>query len=366
MSNLRHRKFRIVAKTRENALITSFLLEPKEADGWQAFTAGQFLTLQIPASEAPGHVLRNYTVSSSPSQAGTYRITVKREHGNSGSVQVGKGSGWLHEVAQEGDELTIAGPAGNFRLDMASPKAVLLLSGGVGLTPLVSMLHVLAHESDRPVYFVHACEHGGVHALESEVRALAQVRPGIHVKYFYRHPTDDDRKTGAFHFEGMITRQSLQSFLPLDDYEVYLCGPTPFMEAMYATLKGLGVPENSISYEFFGPGGRLGVSGQPQLSTPAAPVTPLEPESAREGFAITLLKSNTSLVWDEAQESLLSFLEDKGFNPEFSCRAGICGSCKSRLAEGSVEYFEDPLDDVADGEVLLCCARPTGPIVLDL
>jgi ferredoxin-NADP reductase len=227
---------------------------------------------------------------------------------------------------------------------------------------MVAMLHQLARHSDRRVLFLHACDNGAVHAMRDEVLQLVANRPGLAAHFCYRLPSDADRANGCFDSEGFVTRALLQELLCLDDYEFYLCGPPPFMQALYPTLRSLGVEKSRIAYEFFGPA--------TVLEAEAAPVTPApkpaNPATAGDTPSVTFRKSGISAAWDPKAQSLLVFAEEQGLTPEFSCRAGVCGSCKSHLVEGNVTYFEEPLDELAANEVLLCCARPTTAIVLDL
>ncbi len=361
----RFRPFEVVSKVRESATITSFRLAPLERQHWRPFEAGQFLTMRVPDRKG-GHVLRNYTVSSSPREEGSYRITVKREAAPSKDVPEGLSSCWLHDEIEPGAVLEIDPPRGAFRLDAASRRPVLLLSGGVGLTPTVSMLDVLARESDRPVWFIHACDGAAVHALRDEVERLAALRPGISVHFCYRFAEDGDLDAGRCHSTGFVSRATLQSLLPLDDYEVYMCGPPPFMQALYGILTGLGIGKERIAYEFFGPASLLSESGAApvQPETPPA-VTPVA-DADGDGLRIVLQKSGRSLAWDGKSESILAFLEAKGIEPAFSCRAGVCGTCEQGLVSGEVDYFEEPLDEMPADRVLLCCTRPKSSIVLDL
>lgn len=352
------RELKVVDKVRESAIITSFHLEPVDPDGWRPFEAGQFLIFRIPAPSGGDFVLRNYSVSCSPERHGSYRITVKREAAPAGDVPDGVGSCHLHDRIEVGDVLIGEGPRGDFVLDRESSRPVVLLSGGVGLTPLVSMLHALAG-SERKVFFIHACENGDVHALRDEVETVAASRPGVNIHFCYRFPTEADRKAHRHHSEGVVTREVLQSLLPLDDYDFYLCGPSPFMQAVHGLLRGLGVLRQRIAYEFFGPATLL---EQPAVPAP----TPVRTEIPAGAETVEFRKSGRTAIWDSAAESLLAFAEDQGLSPEFSCRAGICGTCKSRLISGEVEYFEEPLDELAPGEVLLCCSKPKGSIALDL
>lgn len=362
----RFRPFTVRRKVRESTTITSLYLEPIDPAGWRPFEAGQFLTIQIPHPKGGEPVVRNYTVSSSPGDEGVYRITVKRETGLTPDIANGIVSCWLHDTVEEGTVVHIDGPRGAFKLNKASRQPVILLSGGVGLTPTISMLKVLVRESDRPVWFVHACDEGSTHALREEVHTLAQERGGVHVHYCYRFPTTDDKKAGLFHSTGFITRETLQSLLPLDDYETYMCGPPPFMQAMYDLLLSLGVDKSKIAYEFFGPASLLAPSKPKAETSLSAGVAPPSTEARSGSIEITLGRSNVKLEWDPTSESILSFLESSGIEPAFSCRAGVCGSCAQGLVSGDVEYVEEPLDDVPAGRVLLCCSKPVNSVVLDI
>jgi uncharacterized protein len=348
------RPFRVVAKLPESSIITSFHLEPVQAEDWQPFAPGQFLVFRLPALD--GAILRNYSISG-PAETGRYRISVKREPAAAGFA-AGLGSGFLHDQVKVGDLVEAQGPRGDFVLDRTSDRPVVLISGGVGLTPMVAMLHDLA-QAGRRVVFLHGCENGDVHALRDEVIGLAANNPLLTAHFCYRNPSADDRANARFHSEGVITRALLQSLLCLDDYEVYLCGPPPFMQALYPMLRGLGVAEARIAYEFFGPATVL-------KDTPA-PKPVAEPAAQADGAIIVrFAATGKEALWDARADSLLSFAEDQGLTPDFSCRAGICGTCVTRILSGSVEYFEEPLDELAEGEVLLCCSKPVGPIVLDL
>ena len=356
------RELRVVAKVRESAIITSFHLEPVQAEGWRPFEPGQFLIFRMPVQGGDGFVLRNYSVSCSPRQQGSYRITVKREAAPRGDVPDGVSSSYLHDHVEVGDVLLAEGPRGDFVLDAESKRPVVLLSGGVGLTPLVAMLHALA-ATERKAFFIHACDHGDVHALRDEVTAIAASRPGIRAHFCYRFPTDEDKAAGYHHSEGVVTRELLQQLLPLDDYDFYLCGPSPFMQAVHSVLRGLGVPRQRIAYEFFGPATLL----EAPTETAPAELPPTAPAIVSDGaLTVEFRKSGRTAVWDATAESLLAFAEDQGLSPEFSCRAGICGTCKSHLVSGEVAYFEEPLDEPPPGDVLLCCSKPRGSIVLDL
>lgn len=355
-------RFKVTGKVRESATITSLLLKPALTDARLAFRPGQFIVVRIPQAKGP-QLLRAYSLSSDPDDGVQLRISVKHEQAPAHlpDVPAGVGSSFLHEALQVGGQLDIAGPSGTFVLDEDSTRPVLLFSGGVGLTPMVSMLHRLVTHSTRRVYFVHACENGSVHALREEVLALAAKRAGVSVHFCYRLPTDDDLGSGHHHSSGLVTRETLQALLPLDDYDVYLCGPRPFMQANWRLLRGLGIERARIRYEFFGPATILDEDEAP-ATPPAAIVQP-----AAEGApSVRFEPSGLAVAWDAACPSLLDCAEQAGLTPPFSCRAGLCNACMTPLLSGTVEYREAPLAEPEPGHVLLCCARPTSPVVLAL
>ncbi|MFZ6047046.1 FAD-binding oxidoreductase [Pseudomonas sp. CR3202] len=358
-------RFQVTGKVRESASITSFVLKPAVNGGPVKFRPGQFIVLRIPGSEGP-QVLRAYSLSGDPDDQTQVRISVKHElpPAHLPDVPAGVGSSFLHEAVEIGEELDIAGPSGDFVLDEDSERPVLLFSGGVGLTPMVSMLHRLATRSTRPVYFIHACENGAVHALREEVLALAARRSGIAVHFCYRAPTAEDLEHGHHHSSGLVSRDTLQGLLPLDDYDVYLCGPRPFMQANWRLLRGLGIDKARIRYEFFGPATILDEDETPAI--PATP-TPASPAPVADtALTVRFEPSGQAVAWDPACPSLLDCAEQAGLKPAFSCRAGLCNACLTPLLSGSVEYAEAPLVEPEAGRVLLCCARPTSPVVLAL
>lgn len=200
--------------------------------------------------------IRQYSLSDAPGRP-YYRISVKREDAI-GDLPSGKVSVYLHEAVKEGDVLWLSAPAGAFTLERRDARPVVLLSGGVGLTPMVSMLKTLAEtEPDRRVTFVHAAQNGELHALKSEVERIVEQSSQRSAYWVYDRPSEGDRAAQAFHKEGYVDLPWLQSIVPAKDASFYFCGPVPFMKAMNAALKEWGVPESDIHYEFFGPAGSL-------------------------------------------------------------------------------------------------------------
>ncbi|MHA6180593.1 FAD-binding oxidoreductase [Pseudomonas mohnii] len=359
----------MIEKIQESAVITSFVLTAVDGVSNPGFRPGQYLILRL-ALDGCVKVLRNYSLSGDANDPSRVRISVKCEPApfDRPELPPGQGSNHLHDHVQVGDALEIAGPTGTFVLDEESPRPVVLFSGGVGITPMLSMLHQLSRHSSRPVYFIHACENGTVHAFRDEVLALAGRRPGISVHFCYRNPEADDHAQTAFHSQGLVSRDTLQKLLPLDDYDVYLCGPRLFMQANWRLLRGLGIAGERIHYEFFGPATILEeddvLPTAPVALAPAAPQTPTAPVDG--ALTVEFLPSGTRLAWDQSCQSLLELAEQAGLTPPFNCRAGLCNTCQVSLREGSVEYFEAPLDVPESGRILLCCTRPTTAVTVDL
>ncbi|MXP62396.1 NO-inducible flavohemoprotein [Roseomonas sp. M0104] len=244
------RDFVVREKVRESETIASFILAPADGGAVLRHRPGQYLTFWL---EVPGHapLKRNYSISSAPDSR-QYRITVKRE-------PMGLASNWLHDAVQPGARLKVAAPAGEFVLPEGAERPVVLLSGGVGQTPLMSMLEALAAAPRaRPVQFVHGTLSGATHALGARAKALAAASGGaIRTVAFYECPRPQDARGATFDLEGRITMDWLRDNTPLAEADHFLCGPRPFLSAFVGGLRQAGVPAGRIHYEFFGPADEL-------------------------------------------------------------------------------------------------------------
>jgi nitric oxide dioxygenase len=239
------RNFRIESKQKESEIITSFVLRPEDGGPVLRHQPGQYLTFWI---NIPGqHPLkRNYSISSAPNGE-TYRISVKRE-------PQGIASTWLHDQTEVGTVLKVAPPAGEFFLNEESPRPVVLLSGGVGLTPMMSMLETIASRyPNKAVHYVHGTLNGSTHAMRDRVQSLVTSYPNIRATTFYVEPRPEDRLGDDYDHEGLISIDWLRANTPLDEAGYYLCGPRPFLRAFVSGLALAGVRSNRIHYEFFGP-----------------------------------------------------------------------------------------------------------------
>jgi nitric oxide dioxygenase len=241
------RRFRVDRKTPESDVITSLYLKPVDGGPVPTFLPGQYLTVRVPGRHGQP-TMRNYSLSDAPGR-GYLRISVKRE--SEGTV-----SNHLHDEVQEGHELEIGPPCGEFFLDLTEhhTRPLVLVSAGVGITPILSiLLSALAHQPDRKVFFVHGALNGRTHAFRETVRQLAERHPNLVVHYRYNETTAEDREHRHHDSEGLIDAELLEALLPGRDADYYFCGPKPFMVGIYHHLLQWGIPAAQVHFEFFGP-----------------------------------------------------------------------------------------------------------------
>ena len=357
------RDFTVERKVCESATITSFYLTPDDGAPLAGFHPGQFLSFALDIPGQPKPVLRTYSLSDAPNPA-RYRVSIKREPAPADRPDLppGLSSNHFHDLIEPGARLRVGAPRGKFHLAADGERALVLLSAGVGLTPMVSMLNaVVAGGSDRPVWFIHGARNGREHALGAQVRRLAEENANVHVHVVYSRPDAADVEGRDHDGAGHIEVALLKRLLPFDDYDFYLCGPTPFMRSLYCGLLGLGVAEDRLHYEFFGPASVL-----KETTEPADYAAPTVEAELAGGISVAFARSGVTASWDPACESLLDLAERHGLNPDYSCRSGICHTCMCTLVEGEVDYLEEPLDAPDPGCVLICCARPKTSVVIEV
>lgn len=262
------RDFEVAARHRESDGIASFVLRPADGGAVLRHRPGQYLTFR---PEIPGHpsLKRSYSISSAPGDA-SYRITVKREPG-------GVVSNWLHDSVGPGARLSAAPPAGGFFLGEAQDRPVVLLSAGVGVTPMVSMLEAVASgRPDLPTHFVHGARDGAAHAMGRRVRELARARDNIAATIFYAAPRAGDVAGRDYDRAGRVSLDWLRRHTPLGEADYFLCGPTSFLRDFVTGLAAAGVPAGRVHYEFFGPADELRAAAE----GPARDVPPGSPGPA--------------------------------------------------------------------------------------
>lgn len=248
------KKFRVARKEEESEVITSFYLEPQEGGPVPAFKPGQYITLRVPSP--CGHTtMRNYSLSDKPGQP-HFRISVKRETGPEAGTPDGFVSNFLHKGVNVGDSLEVGPPCGEFFLDLTEKhqRPLVLISGGVGITPTMSMLlSALEATPEREIYFIHAALNGRTHAFKGTLRDLAARHKNLKVHARYSEATDGDRAARDFDSEGFVDGPLIESLIPSRDADYYFCGPKPFMVNIYHQLLEWGIPATQVHLEFFGP-----------------------------------------------------------------------------------------------------------------
>lgn len=340
------RPFRVWKITRESATIASFQLEP--ADGAVAIPhlAGQHLPIrvQLPGAERP--VIRTYTLSVAPSDP-FYRISVKRD----GAV-----SRYLHDHVRAGDLIEARAPAGDFTIDAREKRPAVLLAAGVGVTPMIAMARHLLFEGFRTrgirrTWIFQAARTRAERAFDEELSALVEASQGaIHLTRILSDTEGAD--PDDYDLLGRLDMDALRTELPFDDYDFYLCGPPAFMQAVYDGLRGLNIADTRIHAEAFGP---ASLDRKPDVG--AAPVMD-GPPPATTSKPVFFLESSKEARWDPGSGTLLDLAEARGLQPEFSCRTGTCGSCRTKVLQGAVSYLKPPTAMIAEDEALICCAIP--------
>lgn len=337
-----YRRFEIAAKRKESDNITSFFLKPADGGPIEPHVAGQFLPIRIRKDDDA--ILRSYTISQGPNGQ-EYRLSIKRE-------PRGLASRLLHDHIDNGDIIEVGSPSGDFVLDDGT-QPIVMLSGGVGITPMIAMLdaQVAAVKDGAPqreVYFIHATQNSATQAFTEELVALARQYDWLHLFIAYSAPLKGDKLGDTHDLEARLSIDALSKLLPFGGYQFYLCGPEMFMRSLYSGLREIGVDRSHIHYEFFG----AGDLGESEEITPAVVL----PERAN----ITFARSGVQAEWTAQSGTLLETAEAAGLKPNYNCRSGKCGACATRLVSGAVHYQRIPVIAPAKGEVLTCCAVPMG------
>jgi ferredoxin-NADP reductase/MOSC domain-containing protein YiiM/ferredoxin len=348
------RRLAVTGIEAESDSVISVRLDDPDGAALPAAEPGQYLTLRLQPDEDARSVLRNYSMSGPPG-AGYYRFTVKREEG-------GVASGYLHTRLRVGDRIEVAAPRGTFILDRTEAP-VLLISAGIGATPVLAMLHALAEEhSEREVWWLQGARSGRDHPFAAEARALLASLPNVRARVYYSRPAPSDLEGRDYDGAGRLSAALVGELEPPRDAEAYLCGPAAFMEDISAGLAAIGLDAARIHTEPFGaaPGLTPGIA-----PTPARPPHPPAGEPGT-GPTIEFARSDLAVPWSDDYPSLLELAEACDVPVRWSCRTGVCHNCETTLIEGALEYDPDPVEPPADGSALICCSRPRSDVVLDL
>ncbi len=333
--------WRVLRVEQESRDIRSFYLEPP-ADSAVAFAPGQHVPVQIQL-DGEAALIRTYSLSSAPSD-GYLRISVKAQ---------GPASRHLHERVAAGDVLNVRQPMGSFTLDQQSTRPLVLIGAGVGITPLLAMLREqLSNGQARRIHLFHGARSLADLPFRQELASLRQQAAGLlRVHRALSQPEDHAVAGRDYEFAGRLGIEQVKATLTLDDYDFYLCGPGSFTQDLYEGLRGVHVPDARIHAEAFGPSTlrRHTDDDQPTLQQPPAASAPVP---------VYFAASAKEARWAPGSGTLLELAEARGLSPEFSCRGGSCGTCKTKLVSGQVHYPNPPAELPEAGSVLICCAVP--------
>lgn len=339
------RKFKITQIVAESAVIKSFYLEPADSAGVAPHRAGQHLPIRLPQPGGEPPLLRTYTVSVAPS-APQLRISVRK---------LGVGSSHLHDAVAVGDIIDCRAPDGDFIIDTAPAHPVVMIAAGVGITPILAMIGHLVDEGERtgamrPITFFYAARTKAERGFDGELDRLSARSNGKLTIIRLLQEINDAVIGTDYEEQGFLSAAVLEKYLGFQLYDFYMCGPPGFMQAVYDALTSHGVADHRIFAEAFGP-----ASLKRQVETLSA-----EPKAEPSSVPVDVVFNAASEpgIWEPGAGSLLEFAESSGLTPEFGCREGACGACKTPLVSGTVAYFRETSAAHTDKEVLICSAVP--------
>ena len=352
------RKFRVEGKVLEAESCCSFYLAPHDGRPLPAFLPGQYLTFRLQIPEQPREMTRCYSLSDSPDHPDYYRVTIKRIPPPPKSTDVPPGlvSSHFHDRLQVGDIVDVKAPSGRFHLDVNSRTPVVLIGGGIGVTPALSMLnYLIAAPGKREVWFFYGVRNGREHVLKDYLREIAEQNPQVHLVLCYSDPLPGEEPEKDYTFSERVSVDLFKRVLEVNNFDFYICGPPPMMESLVKDLSEWGVPEERINFEAFGPASvkRLPKAESAQVADTA-------------GVEVSFVRAGKTVPWSNATGSLLELAEAHGIRIDSGCRAGSCGTCITAIRVGQVDYPSGKPDfDIEKGSCLACVAVPKGALSLN-
>jgi ferredoxin-NADP reductase/MOSC domain-containing protein YiiM len=348
------RSLEVAEIDRESGDVLSLTMRAADGQALTAALPGQYVVLRLPHGEGGAPLFRSYSLSG-PVSTERYRISVKLEPNGAAGT-------YLHQHVRNGDVLDVSAPRGNFLLQEGE-RSVVLLSAGIGATPVMAMLHALAAaRSTREVLWLHAARDGQHHPFASEVRGLMPALARCRSYVCYSRPDARDRPGKDFDATGHLSPSVFEEIGLAREADVYLCGPARFMADMKAALADIGVAPKQIHLELFNGSeartpGIVGAAARP----PHPPA-----DVADTGPLVSFARSGIAARWKPSYGSILELAEACDVPVRWACRTGVCHNCESGLVSGAIAYEPQPLDLPAVGNLLICCAQPAGDIVVDL
>lgn len=353
-----YRKFRVGKKVQEADGVASLYLFPHDKKRLPIFRPGQYLTFrfQLPGDDSSNvdQVIRCYSLSDAPCEQ-HFRITVKRVPAVQGTNHPpGRISNYVQDHVKVGDILDVQAPRGDFALDPHGTNPVVLVGGGVGVTPVLCMLNAIVQaESSRDVWFFYAVRNGGDHIMRDHLQKLADSHPNIHLVVCYSAPTDADKAGSVQYRAGYVDVDLIREHIKVCNFDFYVCGPPQMMESLIPALEEWGVAKDRIHTEAFGP-----AAAKPKAKVSAA-------VASKAKITVQFSKSGKQAVWDDSVSSLLDLALENGVRIDSGCRAGSCGTCLVAVKQGQIESEFEPDAECGDGSCLTCISTPVGDVVLD-
>ncbi|MFZ0870177.1 MAG: MOSC and FAD-binding oxidoreductase domain-containing protein [Rhodanobacter sp.] len=349
------RTLKVADVVNETADVKSILLTAIDPPALAPPVAGSFIVLRVTPPDGVGTLTRSYSISNA-GEDGLYRISVKRGNGD--------GSRYFHDSISAGDRIEVSAPRGSFSLQ-SGDQPIVFLSAGIGITPVLSMLHQLVANrtaNDQDVYWIYGARNGSEHPFKPEVAQLLKALPHARSIVAYSQPRPVDQPGRDFDISERIGASLLQRLGVPTAAQFYLCGPAGFLSGLIDGLMGIGVVNGSIHTEVFGGG----TSMTPGIAP--VPLKPPHPPAGEQGRGptVSFTRSGLAVRWSDKVQSLLELAEACDVPVKWACRTGVCHTCVTALIEGQVLYDPLPIDAPANGDTLICCARPTTDVELDL
>ena len=352
------REFRVARRVVEdrNRSICSFYLVPVDGQPLPSFKPGQFLTFRLtiedPATRQPKRLVRCYSLSDRP-RPDYYRVSIKRvpAPADQPNIPPGLSSNYFHDHVHEGSILEVKAPSGHFHLMEDEPLPIVLIGGGIGITPMLSIINsLLERGSRRQIWLYYGVRNGSEAVMQEHLQRLDREYENFHLQLCFSSPDVGEVEGVDYRQKGRIDIPLLRSTLKLMRYQFYVCGPKPMMESLAPGLEAWGVKTQDIYYESFGPA--------TLIRHKKTIFTDMEP------IAVTFDESGRSITWSPKLDSLLELAEENAIAVKSGCRAGSCGSCQTKLVSGEIEYQQQPDAEIEPGHCLLCISTPKSDITL--
>lgn len=355
-----YRRLVVQSVIAESESAKSFRLVSADGAALEPNLPGQHLPLRLNIPGQPRPTFRCYTISNFGDPY--YRLTIKKELAppDKPDVAPGVSSNFFHDLVQPGASIEGRQPAGNFWLDLTQDHPIVMLAGGIGVTPMMSMLEALVRTgSRREVHFFFALRHAGDHVFKRRLQEIATQLPKLRIEVHYEHARPTDREGQDFHAVGRIDVDTLRFATQQRDFEYFLCGPPGMMQAVSGRLLEQGVAPDRIRTESFGPSS---VALRELISSDEAALSAFQQAA---GTTVTFARSSVTVPWTGEVQSLLQLADANGVEISFGCQYGDCGTCMTRLLEGSVKYIHPTGVNPDPGYCLPCSCRPDGNVVLE-